>query len=1082
MDSADREGALHVPLAVFVAYNANVIEDLKGAWSGSQIKLTWIEQTQLKYQIHRGQNGTLEKWALVTGANYDDATVNWQPAYQYAVSTVAEFQNPFTQETIALEGAKSQIVEIPPLSPIAISIQDAKKVAPTQYETVSDSANQIVINGQCQNVATEIELSVQSDQAKQAQPKLETNGTFRFIVPAQLAIWTIQCQDKAWPDHNQTIQLKVQADQTPPQIDLTNLPNSTITEDDVALSGKVSDDFSKLIKISIQSDRFPDNQFEILQLEEGGFQAEILLDYGDNQIIVTATDQAGNTALKTLTLTRSSSQRPEIRINPYPATITTDVMQLEGLVYSTLASEKIRLDFNNRLQFPQPTDKLGQYQFRFDQVKLNPGFNTLTIIAESYLGKESSTLNINYQPITQVSNEASPVITVNTTDKDGYLQTPVVTIQGRVESSNGLKSLTIAAKPVAMSEWDKQAVNFSEVIQLTELFNNDQVAEVTIIAIDIADHQTIKKLHFQYDNAAPQIQFVNAVLQPSPAINQVTENPYSLKLQIIDNDLSFVTMNQALIDLNNTADPQSYILSQSLNLNDQNEFTIEAWDKAGNHQSLSLIFEYISNVTLQIATPAESVDLIQSSEPAILPVTVYYNGLPENGTITVQVNAQDAVTMKQDSGAASATMTFQTGENQIIVAALDADQTILARTTKTIALNLEEISKALLTGYEPTNNQDNVKPNQALIFDFSQKINSNLLQIEVKQTVHGKTYQTNKQASLLPKMPKIVDTHKDLESVNGKLSILPYGHQVSFQPEVEFEYNATVYVKVTYDGQELTRFIFNTRPLPTLVGGFLKDQLNAGVAGVTVRIPELNAETLSGNDGRFNFNLNINADEDVHFGKYTITYNGGQNNPRYSAVEQLIFLERERLTQIGVVRIPLRNPDEPYRHIYSGQAEAILQNNHLQLDLSEAELLFPDNRSQGSIHVQFLSYRDIPNPYPMVLSPHWIYSIQPAVSVYGSIGIKIKIPQTSGGLNYKQPDGTYTVLLGYDEQRKYIQPIGIGEIQQDYIVSVNKIPLKRLDYIGYALIENKAQDALRKIVIGEMDISAIINVLELLYQ
>ncbi|HAU14799.1 MAG TPA: hypothetical protein DCS92_13870, partial [Gammaproteobacteria bacterium] len=58
-----------------------------------------------------------------------------------------------------------------------------------------------------------------------------------------------------------------------------------------------------------------------------------------------------------------------------------------------------------------------------------------------------------------------------------------------------------------------------------------------------------------------------------------------------------------------------------------------------------------------------------------------------------------------------------------------------------------------------------------------------------------------------------------------------------------------VFITVTYDGNEMERAQFKVRDLPTFITGGVQDQLGQPLAGITVKLKELNRSTKTDRDG-----------------------------------------------------------------------------------------------------------------------------------------------------------------------------------------------------------------------------------------
>ena len=72
-------------------------------------------------------------------------------------------------------------------------------------------------------------------------------------------------------------------------------------------------------------------------------------------------------------------------------------------------------------------------------------------------------------------------------------------------------------------------------------------------------------------------------------------------------------------------------------------------------------------------------------------------------------------------------------------------------------------------------------------------------------------------------------------------------------------------------------------------------------------------------------------------------------NAKYGSVEAFFAIREGELNGVE----PLLTPEVPFVSLRGGDPDVLLAEGELRLDLSEAEILFPDGADRGSAHAQF---------------------------------------------------------------------------------------------------------------------------------
>jgi hypothetical protein len=180
-------------------------------------------------------------------------------------------------------------------------------------------------------------------------------------------------------------------------------------------------------------------------------------------------------------------------------------------------------------------------------------------------------------------------------------------------------------------------------------------------------------------------------------------------------------------------------------------------------------------------------------------------------------------------------------------------------------------------------------------------------------------------------------------------------------------------------------------------------------------------------------------------------------NPRYGSSEIRANVEAGRYTRMAPARVQRLDPDQPFRHINSGEP-AVLANGDLELDLSAASLNFPNGRDNGDVLVQFLLRGDVPYQAAAAANPHWLYGFQPrGIQLSGRVGLSLAMPPLYGSYAYLPADGQLVLLVGYNSAEQRLVPVGVGHIDNRRVLSEGAVALPSLDYLGYVIIAPEQQ-------------------------
>ncbi|NQZ12386.1 MAG: hypothetical protein HRT35_34970, partial [Algicola sp.] len=761
------------------------------------------------------------------------------------------------------------------------------------------------------------------------------------------------------------------------------------------------------------------------------------------------------------------------------ATVTDEVISISGTIVTELSKEQLGVTLPGGLF--QDLRLIGDrtWQFTFDQYQLQRGDNDIKVQVGYPGGVENLQMNViyddGYQP-------GAPVITIDSPTPEGSVSGADFTIEGSVSADSPMESLTLNAESVYLMSGNRfnYPVSFAA---------NTDVITLVMVATDAEQRITTETYVYYRDAQGPQITLHNN-LAPLPAINSVIENPYVVSGTIVDPALSSVLVNGQSITVSPGNSENSYDFTVRLPLDKQQtyQFDIKAYDQAGNFTALvyQLLSEQIA--TIDIIAPSGNTDFTTTSSSIDLQILARVNGLSDGDSVMGRVNNQSAEPLAVTDTMVNTTLfaNINSGENSLVLEVLDNSGQVLASASKLFTVvNPDDIALTLRT--EPFNGQTGAEPHGFIGFYFNKAIDISQLTVEVRETLHGLTYIDQDEPGVditQVKGPALQQTDRDHQLVNGKLSIIPGNNIVAFYPDNNIGYGASVVVQVKYNGEELQRFGYKVRELPTFVDGTVMDQLNQAVTGIEVSLPELGLTTVTDSDGTFGFGYGTTVQSALPGGVYKLVINPGLKNPLFGSDYRYINIQQGKRTNLRLSRLMLLNVETPFQPVTSGKANVSLANGELNLDLSAAQLSFANGfgtntSNSGNVHVSFLTPQNTNLTFLQGIAPVWLYGLQPAgITVSGQVGIQMKMPKLFGSLDYVPDSGSYVVLLGRDDTTDVMVPIGVGQIDGYTVKSKGPVNLQRLDFLAYAMVKPDAQPALAEYANGQRSLQSLIGALQ----
>lgn len=1058
VDTAGRPGAPGEGVPFFVAYNHSQVSDLSVGRQKVSAQLHWTGVDNASYQVYRAiHGGEAKPLVRVDDTAYLDTTPLWSESYDYRLATIYTFHNPFTDQDVDVLGPKSPAVTLPKIPPLTLALANTLPG--------DDGVPQLLMVGSTVDLTGRYgealgPVTVTAKSGDKSLNQTDSDGTFRLRLPAQAdTVWTVTVSENTVPDRAVSQPLRLIEDTEPPKIVIDPDLKTKVTDDHIELRGTVVDKLSGVAGLYARSDRYGTQQFALIR-GNGAFHGEVPLEHGDNKLTVTAVDKAGNQAQATATVARAASEKPTLVITaPAPAAqLTTDHVDLSGVVYTSLPKEKIRISLGGDVLFPESGDDVHGYPFTFAGIRLQPGANDLQVTVETPAGKASADVTVNYAEPTPQEPPPDPEIEITSPTTNTTVNGTSTTITGTV-TGDGV-TVTINGEVVETNPDG----DFSYTLDLTDCSAGNTV---TIVVTDSHGNQTTRTVTLDCDRDAPVIN-LDAGYPEAPAVTRVLNNPLMLEGTVSDAHLGGLSVAGQTVDLQPAAG-NSYRFSAALQLpiEIQQSVSLQAWDSAGNTTSRNLIFQAANPLKVEFIAPHEGAEIGGTDDGSRVDVVARIHGLQDGQVVTVSADNGPQQAMRLDGNMAVTQLltSENSGSHAIAVQVADANGTVLARSVVNIELNNADDVPVNLLRTEPANSEAGISPNAPIVLYFNKHVDPDKLNVTVKETQHGKDYDLSNQVGAgftrIPD-PKLVQIDHDMQPIMGAIQTYPSGRIVTFTPTHRLGYGAHEYLTVQYDGQEMKRFSFQVQALPTIIAGTVSDEKGDSVKGLTVQMPDFDLATKTDSNGNFSFGAGADVKAALPSGKWRLVVNPGMQDPAYGSEIKIVEVVKSRVTTLRTIKTPFINRNTPFVSIGAGNSNSQLAGGDLKLDLSQARLVFPGSgASTGNVHIEFLTMGQYAFPVTRGAVPQWLYNVQPSgIKVDGAVSVQFQMPKLYGSDLYIPHDGTLVALMGLNPSTGLIEPIGVGEIQGHTVRSVTPIHPQRLDYLGYAFVSKKGAQVL----------------------
>ncbi|NVJ62430.1 MAG: thrombospondin type 3 repeat-containing protein, partial [Gammaproteobacteria bacterium] len=1057
---------------LFVAYNQNSIDNLTAQQQEKEVLLDWQTIDADEIIIRRAQASfPMTQIDKVSSTGYTDSNVVVPNQYRYQLVNRRYFSNPINNENFYLDGPASDSVLIDMLQPIEIVLQ-AEKVGQNVYEQkVNNSTVAIALKGSVLNAVTEANL-IASNGSETINVKTSKDFTLELPIAEPNSPWQIIAQSGSMTT---SATLNIALDGIDPTLLIDGASERTTEQSELTFTGTVSDD-DKVIGVSALSDQFGAQAFRALLQTDGSFSVEIPLEDGINQITFIAEDTSGNKSQQLVKVTKNNTLLPalEITSHTYGDVVTEQPISISGRVTSDLPPEQIKILLGALASEVEPASD-GAYRFSFESVSLIEGLNNFTFEAQSPVGQIKLPFALTYN---ENQPDIDPELTIIAPLNGAYISDDTFVLQGEIYSPSKVVSVSINGQAADFQRSGSESAYFNFPLDLQ---SDSLVVDVTVIASNGLSTQ--QQLTYYRDNSAPQI-IIDNNLMVSPAVNTINELPYTISGRVVDDNVSSLTINDRPVQLTPGSNNNEFNFTVAVNVENQVDTNIhlQAYDLSGNVTSESLVLRAESAASIDIIAPSGQTDFKSNDTSFNLQVIARVKGTMDSDRVRLSIDQQTPifVDVNETLVNTSVVMSGSSGEHNLRMEIINAANQVIYQTSREFKITNQADIPLELVKTEPYNGQQGTEPNGYLAIYTNKSIDPTLLSFDVRETANGKTYINNDAPGLnflQAKGYQLTTVSRMNELVNGGISRVPGDNIVAFYPSRQFAYNADVAVRVNYDGEELTRFAFKVRPLPTFLTGSVFDQLDQAVAGVKVELPELGRSVITDEEGTFAFGFGDSADKALPQGTYRLVINRNFANPRFGASDRQITIEAGRKNEVGIIKTPVLDSQVAFNLLETGKQNDFAAGE-LLLDLTDAQATFGNGSSSGRVHVSFVEISGIDAKATPIAYPSWVYTVQPAgIKVSGKLNLEIKIPKLYNSYDYVPESGTYVTLIGRDSNTNTLTPVGVGVIDGYTVKSVGNVNLQRLDFIGYSFVADDKQAALQRYANNEISIQALMALL-----
>ncbi|GGX56074.1 hypothetical protein [Saccharospirillum salsuginis] len=930
------------------------------------------------------------------------------------------------------------------------------------------AANDIAIAGQVTDAST-VQVTVGDQSATVGE-----DGRFSVTVPIQAGGNDIVVQAIDALNNLTQQSLSVTGDRTGPSVEWTA---PALTDQDIlTITGSVSDDYADVARLQLINDSLDGAGFDVT-VNEGAFSVDVALAPEVNQLTWIAEDSVGNTSTTPFTVELQTTRLEWSWLSHQPGQrVTEDSIVVEGLLDTDVAESDLSVTING-MEARVSAWATEQFSVRSQSIELAEGENVITVHVQAPDETLQSSLTLNRTSTEEPPTEGTLTLTVNSPADGTQVTGEWLTVSGEIESDTR-PWLTINGETVALQA-SAPYYRFAESLSVP---TGSTTWDLTIEAHNEQGlNQRITRT-VQIDRGAPVVT-LERPLAEYPDVNEILEEPYPFAGTVTDANLSNLTLNGQVLPLTPLSENQyRFEAPLSLPIGSETTLSLSAVDLAGNRTRHDWVVKATRSLDLGWLLPAADSRFVTQGEP--FPVQLVLRSSDATASYAYRArwvdrnsdatSAWSDLTVDQTTVSGELMLNGLVGDYRIDVQALDAgNQVVLQAQPRLFRIDEPASVEVAVVRTVPESGADNVETKEAIGVFFNQPIDPDQLTIDVFETAQGKTWRNLDEPGtefFNAQGHQLVDVSRNHEAVPGSIRVLPERKGFLFQPAREPAYDATLSVEVAYQGQTLTRYQYQTEPLPTLVSLRLEDQYQRPLDGLRVRLGD--RETIS-QDGRATFGF-ADGEPPLPTGDYTLWINPDRTNPRYGETRITVPVDGGRHNELGTALVSFLNPETGSTYLSSGEAHVLL-DGAVSLGLSNATISFRDGRNAGPAHIQFNTFGGFNYPTHPLVAPNWLYSVQPlGITLDGDAAISFELPKLQNGYDYLPEDGSLGLLMGVNPRTERIEPLGVVKRDGHRAAVLPPHRLTVLDQFGAVFLPEQAQPLLARYLAGEISLDVLL--------
>jgi hypothetical protein len=858
-----------------------------------------------------------------------------------------------------------------------------------------------------------------------------------------------------------------------PVISNITAPNET-NENTAMITGTITDERSGVAQTWIEHSALEDVQFSVTLDEKNQFSEQLPLVLGQNTLNIIAIDNEANRVEYQVSVTLKSAPELEQVTPTNGGVVQQSEIIIRGVVSTFFEATDIRLQLEGvqlPLQELSSAADARKYSFESHTVMLKIGDNALELVAQTPDGLHVLPLEYSYIPQDADSIPLPEIVLLSPSD-GATLSGDSVPYAVLATSHAGKLSVSINGQSISND-------NLQSILQINDtliLPSAEGSATLNITATDGLNRTSTQSFSFNVDNQPPVLSWNSPYSANS--LYSVVQSESAVTGEVGDDQLASLLINGESVAMRPAeAGRYEFMFNAQILPGDSKTYVAEARDVAGNLSTSWITLENTAQISLEWLTPDEGFQLFTGEGSISLALTSTTEGIAANTRIQMMSVTEPVTTVASTQLAkegnwlvGSLPIPQNAGSYRIQADVMGTDGSPLFSTSRNIVVTsmIDETLSVIST--QPMQLDEQVDVDAPIVITFNKPVDPANIQIDIQQSVQGKSYVNNDPADALfyeQKGDVLTDVHLENAPVSVNASLLPGEQMVAFYPLERLAFGARVDVSVSYNGEMLSKFRYKTEKLPTLLNGRVMDVYAQPLTGIKV---QLGTEYEAVTDDSGVFTVGYANQAKLTAGEYSLLINPSMKDGDY------INRTRNIRVRSGVVNslapIILSKINRSVTNYYSdGQETLLLSDGELKLDLRNVELNIPEELN-NSISATFLSSSQL--PFPSNFSQPWfMYQIIPSgISHEGSIGLEIKQPAYLGGYDYlKNVQGqTHVLLMASNLAINEIEIVGVGEVEGLYVRSRSSVHLIDLDLLGFVYPGEKHQAKLEEYAAGNINI------------